>query len=41
MSTKKIDTKQEATTPYRPLGLKAVAAAAMMQTRKPAPIRGR
>lgn len=32
---KKIETKPEASTPYRPLGLKAVAAAALMLKRKP------
>ncbi|WP_162895012.1 hypothetical protein [Rhizobium terrae] len=32
---KKIDAKQEITTPYRPLGLKAVVAAALMLKRKP------
>lgn len=31
----KSDSKPESTTPYRPLGLKAVAAAAMMLKRKP------
>jgi hypothetical protein len=31
---KKIDVKPEQSTPYRPLGLKAVAAAAMMLQRK-------
>jgi hypothetical protein len=31
----KTETKQENSTPYRPLGLKAVAAAAMMLNRKP------
>lgn len=36
MSTeKKTPAKPEITTPYRPLGLKAVAAAALMLKRKP------
>jgi hypothetical protein len=36
MSTeKKIESKPEMTTPYRPLGLKAVVAAALMLNRKP------
>jgi hypothetical protein len=36
MSTeKKAPAKPEMTTPYRPLGLKAVAAAALMLKRKP------
>ncbi|TWF56875.1 hypothetical protein [Neorhizobium alkalisoli] len=36
MSTEKTNhPKPEASTPYRPLGLKAVAAAAMMLNRKP------
>ncbi|WP_164901823.1 hypothetical protein [Neorhizobium lilium] len=34
-SAKKIELKPEQSTPYRPLGLKAVAAAAMMLQRKP------
>ena len=34
-SAQKIDNKPEQSTPYRPLGLKAVAAAAMMLQRKP------
>jgi hypothetical protein len=32
---KTIEAKIEHTTPYRPLGLKAVAAAALMLSRKP------
>ncbi len=32
---KKIETKPDHSTPYRPLGIKAVAAAAMMLSRKP------
>jgi hypothetical protein len=31
----KTETKPEASTPYRPLGLKAVAAATLMLQRKP------
>jgi hypothetical protein len=34
-TAKKIDAQPEMTTPYRPLGLKAVAAAAMMVKGKP------
>ncbi len=34
-STKTTEAKTEPTTPYRPLGLKAVAAAALMLQRKP------
>ena len=34
-SPKKIESKQEIAPPYRPLGLKAVVAAALMLNRKP------
>ncbi|CDZ62396.1 hypothetical protein [Neorhizobium galegae] len=34
-SPKKSESKPEITTPYRPLGLKAVVAAALMVQRKP------
>jgi hypothetical protein len=33
--SEKIESKPEMTTPYRPLGLKAVVAAALMLNRKP------
>lgn len=34
-TSEKIESKPEMTTPYRPLGLKAVIAAALMLKRKP------